>query len=89
MGQIIAAIERNKRYPAEAESRNEQGTPSVSFSIDRSGRLLSSRLARSSGYPALDQEALAILRRAPALPPAPAEHHRRAVQFLGADPLRA
>lgn len=71
--QILAAIERNKRYPADAELRREQGTPSVSFSIDRSGRLLTSRLAHASGHSALDQEALAILRRAQPFPPPPAE----------------
>ena len=72
-GQIVAAIERNKRYPAEAESRREQGTPSVSFSLDRSGRLLVSRLVRASGHAALDQEALAILKRAQPFPPPPAD----------------
>jgi protein TonB len=72
-GQIVAAIERNKRYPAEAEARREQGMPAVSFSIDRQGRLLSSRVVRASGVAALDQEALAILRRAQPFPPPPAE----------------
>lgn len=72
-GQILAAIERNKRYPAEAELRREQGIPLVSFSVDRSGRLLTSRLARASGYAALDREALAILKRAQPFPPPPAD----------------
>lgn len=70
---ISAALERAKRYPAEATSRNEQGTAVVTFSIDRSGRVLSSRLARSSGHAALDQETLATVARA-SLPPAPAGH---------------
>jgi protein TonB len=72
-GRILAAIERHKRYPAEAEARREQGTPAVSFSIDRSGRLLASRLVRGSGHAVLDQEALAILRRAQPFPPPPAD----------------
>jgi protein TonB len=70
---ISAALERAKRYPADARARGEQGTAVVSFAIDRSGRVLSSRLARSSGSPALDQETLATVARA-SLPPAPAEH---------------
>jgi protein TonB len=70
---ISAALERAKRYPADARSRGDQGTAVVSFSIDRSGRVLSSRIARSSGSPALDQETLATVARA-SLPPAPAEH---------------
>jgi protein TonB len=72
-GQIVAAIERNKRYPAEAEARRDQGTPSVSFSIDRQGKLLSSRLASASGTPALDEEALATIKRAQPFPPAPSD----------------
>ncbi len=72
-GQIVAAIERNKRYPAAAEARREQGRPSVSFSIDRHGRLLSSRLVHPSGVSELDQEALAILKRAQPFPPPPPE----------------
>jgi protein TonB len=72
-GQIVAAIERNKRYPADAEARREQGMPAVSFSIDRQGRLLASRVVRASGVAALDQEALAILRRAQPFPPPPAD----------------
>lgn len=72
-GQIVAAIERHKRYPAAAEARREQGRPSVSFSIDRHGRLLSSRLVHPSGVAELDQEALAVLKRAQPFPPPPAE----------------
>jgi periplasmic protein TonB len=72
-GQIVAAIERSKRYPSEAEARREQGTPSVSFSIDRQGKLLSSRLASASGTAALDDEALATIKRAQPFPPAPAD----------------
>jgi len=70
---ISAALERSKRYPADAKSRNEQGTAVVAFSINRSGQVLSSRIARTSGYPALDQETLATVARA-SLPPAPPEH---------------
>jgi protein TonB len=71
-GQILAAVKRNMRYPAEAQARREQGTPEVWFRIDRSGRLLASRLQSASGHAALDQEALAIIKRAQPFPPAPA-----------------
>lgn len=70
---ISAALERAKRYPSDAKSRGEQGTAVVSFSVDRAGRVLSSRIARSSGHAALDQETLATVARA-SLPPAPGEH---------------
>lgn len=70
---VVGLIERNKRYPAEAQARHEQGEAQLAFSIDRQGRVLSSRIARSSGSTALDQEALALPRRAQPFPPPPAE----------------
>jgi protein TonB len=71
--QIVALLERNKRYPPAAQSRREQGTAQVFFSLDRQGRVIDSRLVRSSGASALDEEALALLRRAQPFPPPPTE----------------
>jgi periplasmic protein TonB len=71
--QILALLERNKRYPAEAQSRHQQGIAHVVFSLDRLGRLVESRLLRSSGAAALDEEALALLRRAQPFPMPPTE----------------
>jgi len=68
-GQIFAAIARQKRTDV---VRTEQGKPIVAFVIDRHGHLLSSSLSTSSGAATLDQEALAMVRRAQ-FPPAPAE----------------
>lgn len=70
-GQVVAILQRNKRYPAEAEARHEQGTAQLAFSIDRRGHVTASRIARSSGFPALDQETLALVRRASPFPPPP------------------
>lgn len=41
--------------------------------MDRNGRILSAGIARSSGSVLLDEEALAMIRRAEPLPPLPAE----------------
>ena len=70
---IVALLERNKRYPETAQSRREQGVAQVFFSLDRQGRVLESRVVRSSGANALDEEALALLRRAQPFPPPPRE----------------
>ena len=70
---IAVLLERNKRYPATARARREEGTTHVAFVLDRQGRLLSSRIEQSSGIPALDQEALDLLRRAQPFPALPAE----------------
>jgi periplasmic protein TonB len=69
--QIHAAILRNKRYPMSARANGQQGLIRVSFAIDRYGRVIESHIAHSSGVTALDEEALAVLRRAQpfAVPP--------------------
>ena len=66
-----------------------EGTVTLSFALGRQGQLLSSGIARSSGNSALDQEALAMVRRASPYPPFPSEmtKSREAftapVRFLG------
>jgi protein TonB len=71
IGLIRARLENAKRYPLEARSHDEQGTPLVDFVLDRSGRLLSSRLQSSSGVSTLDAEAIAMVGRAAPFPPFP------------------
>lgn len=70
---IAVLLERNKRYPATARSRREEGTAHVTFVLDRQGRLLSSRIEQGSGIAALDKEALELLRRAQPFPALPAD----------------
>ncbi|MBN9083062.1 MAG: hypothetical protein BGP04_02560 [Rhizobiales bacterium 62-17] len=67
-GSLIAHLNRYKRFPAGA---NSAGSASVAFTIDRSGRVLSSSLVRSSGDAALDGEAVAMMRRASPVPQPP------------------
>ncbi|PIP00169.1 energy transducer TonB [Pleomorphomonas carboxyditropha] len=68
---LMAHLERRKRYPAGARSRREQGVAYVRFAIDDAGNVLSAVLARSSGFPELDNEVLALVRRASPLPAPP------------------
>lgn len=75
-GQVSALLERNKRYPPASQSRREQGVTQVFFVLDRQGRVIESRVVRSSGAAALDEEALALLRRAEPFPPPPKEDFR-------------
>jgi periplasmic protein TonB len=68
---LIGHLNRFKRYPEAARSRYAQGEVVVTFTIDRSGQVIASRVTRSSGSPALDEEALAVLKRASPLPAPP------------------
>jgi protein TonB len=70
---IVALLERNKRYPPTAQARGEQGVAQVFFSLDRQGHVIDSRIVRSSGAEALDEEAIALLHRAQPFPAPPAE----------------
>lgn len=64
---VMALLNRHKRFPP----GGGQGTATVAFTIDRSGRVLSARLVRSSGNAALDAEAVALARRVSPVPPPP------------------
>jgi len=71
--QLVARLERYKRYPSEAQARGEHGVTQLAFSIDRSGGVHHARIAQSSGSSLLDRETLLLLERAQPLPPPPAE----------------
>jgi protein TonB len=71
--QLVAQLERSKRYPSVAQARGEQGVAQLAFSVDRSGRVHHARIVRSSGSSTLDSATLALLARAAPLPPPPPE----------------
>jgi periplasmic protein TonB len=81
---LIAKIERNKRFPADA--RGHFGIVSVAFAIDRTGHLTEVRLLHSSGAPALDRAALDLIRRSQPFPAPPAEMAERDLSFVA--PIR-
>ncbi|TIW04779.1 MAG: energy transducer TonB, partial [Mesorhizobium sp.] len=68
---LRAWLNRHKRYPTSAKARRAEGNVLVTFTVDASGRVLSARLARSSGDADLDRAGLAIVQGAtvPAPPP--------------------
>ncbi len=70
---LAAAVDRHKRYPRIALLRQWQGTVLLQLNIGADGRVQEHRLAHSSGYQALDQQALEMLREAMPLPMAPAQ----------------
>jgi protein TonB len=70
-GLVSAHLRRYQQYPADARSRGDQGTASVTFGISGSGGVTSVQLARSSGVGSIDQEVQAMVRRASPFPPPP------------------
>jgi protein TonB len=80
--QLVAAhLQRFKQYPSASRAAGEQGTSRLSFTLSRSGQVLGSRLAGSSGHPALDGETLAMIRRAQPFPPMPPELKQASMSF--------
>ena len=71
--ELMARLERAKRYPAEAQSRGEHGVAQLAFSVDRSGGVHHAHIVKSSGSSLLDRETLALVQRAQPLPPPPAD----------------
>lgn len=72
-GQLLGRLQRFKRYPDAARSRREEGVVHLAFTMDREGRVLAASVSKGSGFPELDAETLALVRRAEPLPPPPAE----------------
>lgn len=68
---LLAHLERYKKYPRSARRRTQEGTARLYFEIDREGNVLRYRLDASSGHAALDEEVLAMVKRAEPLPALP------------------
>lgn len=73
MAQIAAILAANKRYPRRARSRRQEGVGTLHFVLDETGQLLDARLTESTGYNLLDDEILALAKRAEPFPPPPPE----------------
>ncbi len=72
-GRLLGRLEQFKRYPSMAQYRRQEGVVYLRFSMDRTGKVLSARIEKSSGIDVLDQETLALIHRAEPLPPPPPE----------------
>ena len=71
LAEIRKRIEYAKRYPLLARKMGQQGRVFVRFSINEKGEPQGLELKQSSTFPALDEEALATIRRGAPYPPYP------------------
>ncbi len=78
---LAAHLDKYKRYPPAARARNHQGMAYIDFTMDRQGKVLSSKLKTSSGFQTLDDEALALIMRAQPLPPFPPDWPENTREF--------
>ena len=68
---VRAHLMRFHQYPTSANG--QRGVVKVSFTLGRSGQVLSSRLGGSSGVAVLDAQAMAMVRQAQPFPPVPSD----------------
>ena len=66
--QVLAWIERHKRYPSRASDRRLEGEAVVALTLDRRGQLRRVELIQSSGHGLLDEAALEAVQRANPFP---------------------
>jgi protein TonB len=78
---LMAHLQRFKQFPSSA-GPNESGSVQIRFTVTRSGRVTSSGVSRSSGFPTLDRAALELLARAQPLPAFPPEMREASATYF-------
>lgn len=68
---LMARLEAQRLFPGEARHKSWRGAGSVQFRVERSGRLLETRVIVGTGRAALDAAVLDMIRRAEPFPAIP------------------
>ena len=78
---LLAHIERYKRYPRQARRRGLEAVIYVRVVIDKKGRVIQHQLSKPSQYHSLNREVMALITRAQPLP-APPHLSRDTLSFV-------
>jgi protein TonB len=82
LGRLLGQLNRFKQYPRAARQAHIEGVVQLHFVMDAQGKVLSFEIAKSSGRPVLDAEALALIQRAQPLPALPADYPSRTLDAI-------
>ena len=82
LGRLLAQLSRFKQYPRAARQARIEGVVMLHFVMDADGKVQSAEIAKSSGRPVLDAEALALIQRAQPLPALPADFPTRTLDAV-------
>ncbi len=74
---VFSRLELSKQFPEAALARGARGSAGIGFTLDEAGNVLDVELLISSGDPDLDEESVALVRRAAPFPPPPPGARRR------------
>ncbi len=75
-------LSQYKKYPQQAHRLKQEGVVIVGLVIDRSGKIISHEIRRSSGHKLLDQEVELMIQRAAKMPALPADFPRDSLELL-------
>ncbi len=75
-------LSQYKKYPQQAHRLKQEGVVIVGLVIDRSGKIISHEIRRSSGHKALDQEVELMIQRAGKMPALPDDFSRDSLELL-------
>jgi protein TonB len=82
LGRLLAQLNRFKQYPRAARQAHIEGVVMLHFVMAADGKIQSFEIAKSSGRPVLDAEALALIQRAQPLPALPADFPARSLDAI-------
>ena len=82
LGRLLGQLNRFKQYPRAARQAHIQGVVMLHFIMDADGKVTSFEIAKSSGRPVLDAEALALIQRAQPLPALPGGYPTRTLDAI-------
>lgn len=82
LGRLLAQLNRFKQYPRAARQAHIEGVVMLHFVMNADGKVESFDIAKSSGRPVLDAEALALIQRAQPLPALPADFPTRTLDAV-------
>ena len=82
LNELQTWLEKHKEYPFRARLRRQEGTALLYFVVDRNGVLRDYELRRRTGHALLDQEVLAMVRRAQPLPGVPAYLNQPTLELI-------
>lgn len=79
---VLAALERKKRYPGDAQRAGQEDVVYVKIAVDRSGKVVQSQIRKSHGYGLLNDEVMSLVQRASPLPAPPKEVSGQVISLL-------
>lgn len=82
LARLLSHLNRYKRYPPKARAAHIIGVVMLHFVMDKTGHVVTAEINRSSGKPALDAEALALMQRAQPLPAIPPDFGRDTIDAI-------